>query len=252
MIGYMAFVKKEFMENTRNYRLFLLLTLFVIFGIMSPLAAKFTPELIATFLPSMSELPIPVALDSWAQFYKNISSLGFSLMIILFSNMLSSEYDKGTLIIMLTKGLTRPKVIAAKFTVAVAMMSICYWLSFAITYGYTLYIWPDTMLPNILFAAFALWLMGILYLCILMLGCVAFRQAFTAIMLLLVVTIAISLSGIPAQISAYSPAVLSAKNLDLLSGTAQISDFVIPIFIASIIAIGCLGLAISIFNKKQL
>jgi ABC-2 type transport system permease protein len=43
-------------------------------------------------MPNLAEaLENPTALDSWMQFYKNVSSLGFSLTIILFSSCLSGE-----------------------------------------------------------------------------------------------------------------------------------------------------------------
>ncbi|HBG7806900.1 TPA: ABC transporter permease, partial [Clostridioides difficile] len=39
MREYIAFTKKEFKENLRNYKLFSLIILFLVFGIMSPLSA---------------------------------------------------------------------------------------------------------------------------------------------------------------------------------------------------------------------
>lgn len=44
MKGYIAFIKKEFVENLKNYRFFILFTIFAIFGLSSAFLAKFTPE----------------------------------------------------------------------------------------------------------------------------------------------------------------------------------------------------------------
>ena len=84
MSGMAAFTRKELVENIRTYRLFLMLALFFFFGVSSPLLAKFTPLLIETFAVNM-EITVkePGAADAWMQFYKNVSSLGLSLMIIL-------------------------------------------------------------------------------------------------------------------------------------------------------------------------
>ena len=252
MSRHIAFVKKEFMESTRNYRLLIMLTLFLIFGMMNPLSAKLMPELTASLAPDLQiAIPEPSAMDSWIQFYKNVSQLGFSIMLILFSSCLSNEYAKGTLVIILTKGLPRPTVVLSKFFVATAIMTASYWMCFGVTHGYTAYLWPGTSLPHTLFAAIALWIIGILYLSILILGCVIFRQAFTSIVFLLAVTVVLSLSTIPTQIARYSPMVLASKNVDLLSGTATVSEFAIPIIIALILSVGFLGAAISVFNKKQ-
>ena len=46
MKGYIAFIKKEFVENLKNYRFFILFTIFAIFGLSSAFLAKFTPEII--------------------------------------------------------------------------------------------------------------------------------------------------------------------------------------------------------------
>lgn len=253
MSGYIAFLKKELIEDIRNYRLLLMLGMFFIFGVMGPLSAKFMPELIKTFSTNMQIIPEePSALESWTQFYKNVSSLGLSLTLIIFSNCLSNEYTKGTLTIMLTKGLSRPAVILSKFSATVVIMTVSYWMCFGVTYGYTAYLWPGEELPHLLFAAFALWLSSVLYLCILMFGCVLFQQAFASILFLLVITLIISLLGMTDLLSAYSPSFLSAKNIDLISGTVTISEFVIPIIISLIMSGVLLLLSITTFNKKQL
>jgi ABC-2 type transport system permease protein len=253
MNGYASFTKKEFTENIRNYRMLILLAIFFIFGVTGPLTAKFTPQIIEAIAPSMQlAFEEPTALDSWVQFYKNISQLGFSLMIILFSNTLSGEYSKGTLTIMLTKGLSRTAVILSKFSASAGIMTLSYWLCFGISYGYTAFLWPGAELPHVFFAAFALWVAGLLYLCILMLGCVLFRQAFTAIMFLLVVTVAINLLGLGEKFAPYSPFFLASANVGLLSGSVALSQFAVPFVISVLMSSVLLFVSIVVFYKKQL
>ena len=50
MSGYIAFLKKEFTENIKNYRFLILFAVFLAFGIMSAFLAKFTPEILSTFV----------------------------------------------------------------------------------------------------------------------------------------------------------------------------------------------------------
>lgn len=176
MSGYIAFVKKEFTENIKNYRFLILFAVFLVFGIMSAFLAKFTPEILSTLAADMQMTSEPVALDAWKQFYKNISGVGFSAFIILFGSCLSNEYSKGTLVLMVTKGLSRKAVILAKYTVAATLMTFSYWIAYAATYGYTAFLWKDTTLSNVAFAAFSLWIIGFLYLSILMIGCVIFKE----------------------------------------------------------------------------
>lgn len=253
MRGYFAFSKKEFLENMLNYRLLILLIVFLIFGMLSPFIAKFTPELIAAFAPDMQILNMePTAFNSWEQFYKNISGVGFSAFIILFGSLLANEYAKGTLILMLTKGMSRSAVIFSKFTVSAVMISICYWISFAVSFGYTKYLWQDITLPNTVFAAFFLWIIGFMYLGILMFGCVLFKQTFTSILFTGGIIAVMSLFGTLKQMKRFNPFILTTKNIDLLSGTAVISEFTIPAIVAIIIALAFLIASVILFNKKQL
>ena len=252
MSGYIAFVKKEFTENMKNYRFFILFAVFLIFGIMSVFLAKFTPEILSAFAADMEMTSEPVALDAWKQFYKNISGVGFSAFIILYGSCLSGEYSKGTLVLMVTKGLSRKAVILAKYTVAAVLMTICYWVSFTVTYGYTAFLWHDTGLFHVAIAAFALWLVGFLYLSILMVGCVIFKQTFTSILFTGGIVAVISLLGIIEPIAKFNPFILTSKNVDLLSGEAVPSDFMIPALLSVAMSISGLLIAIKLFNKKQL
>lgn len=252
MSGYIAFVKKEFIENMKNYRFLIMFSVFLIFGITSAFLAKFTPEILSALAADMEMSSKPIALDAWKQFYKNISGVGFSAFIILYGSCLSSEYSKGTLVLMVTKGLSRSAVIFAKYTVASVLMTISYWASFAATYGYTAYLWQDTTLSNVALAAFSLWVIGFLYLSILMLGCVIFKQTFTSILFAGGVIAIISLLGMIKPLSKFSPFILTSKNLDLISGTATISEFITPMVISVIMTFIGLLIAIKLFNKKQL
>lgn len=236
----------------KNYRFLILFAVFLIFGIMSAFLAKFTPEILSALAADMEMTSEPVALDAWKQFYKNISGVGFSAFIILFGSCLSNEYSKGTLVLMVTKGLSRKAVILAKYTVAAALMTISYWIGYAAAYGYTALLWNDNHLSNVAFAAVSLWIIGFLYLSILMIGCVIFRQTFTSILFTGGIVAIISLLGMIEPIAKFNPLILTSKNIDLISGEAVPAEFMIPAVIS--IALSILGVLITIrlFNKKQL
>lgn len=252
MNGYIAFMKKEFTENLKNYRFLIMFAIFLIFGITSAFLAKFTPEILSALAADMTMNSEPVALDAWKQFYKNISGVGFSAFIILYGSCLSNEYSKGTLVLLVTKGLSRSAVILAKYTVAAVLMTISYWISFVATYGYTYLLWDDIALSHIVLAASALWVVGFLYLSILMVGCVLFKQTFTSILFTGGIVALISLIGLADPVAKYSPFVLTTKNIDLISGEVTPSIFLTPTVIAIVISILGIILAIKLFNKRQL
>ena len=248
MKGYIAFIKKEFVENLKNYRFFILFTIFAIFGLSSAFLAKFTPEIIAAFGAGLEITEEPVALDAWQQFYKNISGVGFSALIILFGSCMSSEYSKGTLLLLVTKGLARPAVILTKYTVAAVSMTV----SFVGAYGYTDHLWPDTSLSYIVPSAFFMWMIGFLYLSILILGCVLFKQTFTSILFTGGIVALFSIFSMVRPLSALNPIVLASRNVDLISGKISITEFTVPFIISVVLSVVFLVAAISAFNKKQL
>ena len=252
MNSYVAFLKKELTENVKNYRFLILFAVFLIFGLTSPFLAKFLPEILSAMASDMQMGSVPVALDAWEQFYKNISGVGFSAFIILFGSCMSSEYSKGTLVLLVTKGLPRSAVIFAKYTVAAVLMTICYWAGFLATYCYTAYLWPGATLSHVFTAAFYLWLIGFLYLSILLLGCVVFKQTFTSILFTGGIVAVISLLGIIEPLAKFNPFVLASKNLDLISGAASVSEFFMPAIISVVITVAGLWSAIMLFDRKQL
>lgn len=100
MRGYVAFTKKEVLENVRIFKMLILFFIFFIFGMMSPLMAKLMPEI-------LSQMPIegvtiilsePTASDSYMQFFKNITQMGMIILILVFSGTLTQELNRGTLI----------------------------------------------------------------------------------------------------------------------------------------------------------
>ena len=228
MKGYIAFIKKEFVENLKNYRFFILFAIFAIFGLSSAFLAKFTPEIIAALGAGFEATEEPVALDAWQQFYKNISGVGFSALIILFGSCLT------------------------KYTVAAVSMTVSFWVSFVGAYGYTDHLWPDTSLSYIVPSAFFMWMIGFLYLSILILGCVLFKQTFTSILFTGGIVALFSVFSMVRPLSALNPIVLTSRNVDLISGKISITEFTVPFIISVVLSVVFLVAAISAFNKKQL
>ena len=107
----LAFIQKEILELYRTGKLFLMGILFVLFGVMNPAIAKLTPWIMEMSAESLKESGMVLgsvkvdAMTSWTQFYKNMPMV-LIVFVILSSAVLTNEYQKGTLINMLTKGLS--------------------------------------------------------------------------------------------------------------------------------------------------
>jgi ABC-2 type transport system permease protein len=77
------------------------------------------------------------------------------------SGTFTSEYQKGTLVPVLTKGLKRGKVLAAKALAILALWTIGYALCTLVTYGYTAFFWDNGIAQHLWFAAFLYYLFGV-------------------------------------------------------------------------------------------
>lgn len=170
-----AFTIKEFQAALRSGKVLILGILFVIFGIMNPAIAKLTPWLMETMSDSFAGSGFTVtdvtvnALTSWAQFCKNIP-MALIVFLLIFSGVLTAEYEKGTLTAMVTKGLARWKILAAKTAAMSLLWTAGYWLCFGITWGYTRYFWNDGSAVYVTQAAGCFWLLGLWLLTLLLLA----------------------------------------------------------------------------------
>lgn len=91
------------------------------------------------------------------------------------------------------------------------------------------------MLPSM--TTFSLWIVGFLYLSILIIGCVIFNQTFTSILFTGSIVARISLLGMVEPIAKFNPFILTSKNIDLISGEAVWAEFMIPVFISVVLSV---------------
>ncbi len=255
MRAYLAFTKKEFTETTRSYKLLIMGCVFLLLGLMNPITAKITPQLMDSFLPEGMKIaiPEPTAADSWAQFFKNVPQMGLIVLVIVFSGIMANEFSRGTLVNMLTKGLSRSIVIVSKFTMAVSVWTASYVLCFVVSYAYTSYFWKENSLStiHILFAVFCLWLFGVLLLASMMLGGVLFKNSYGCLLFTGGFVVILFLINIVPKLQDFNPIALASNNMTLITNSMPISDFVWPIVLCAALTAGFIIAAVALFNKKQ-
>ncbi len=112
---------KELREQWRTYRLLAMALVFVAFaGLLSPIVAKVTPELLKN-LPTGTgqtitiELPEPTAVDAIAQYLKNLTQTGIIVLILVAMGTVAQERERGTVVTVLSKPVSRLSFLRAKF-----------------------------------------------------------------------------------------------------------------------------------------
>lgn len=254
MRAFIAFTKKELCETSRTYKLMIFLLVFFLLGIMNPFTAKITPELLKSLDSDQITITItdPTANDSWVQFYKNVPQMGLIVLVIVFSGIMAGEFTKGTLINMLTKGLSRRVVVFAKLASASILWTVSYLLCFAVSYFYTVYFWPDGEINNLAMALLTLWLFGEMLITAVLFGGVLFKNTYGALLFTGLLVAVMYIINIIPEVSKYNPASLTSCGYSLITGESSAADSVWQLVSGAILTVLLLGGTIRVFDKKQL
>ena len=256
MRSFVAFLKKELLESLRRGRVLFLGILFVCFGIMNPAIAKLTPMLLDMLAEDLAAGGMAVtqvtadALASWTQFFKNIP-MALIAFVLLESSIFTKEYRSGTLILSLTKGLSRWKVVVSKTAVLTLLWTAGYWLCYGITYAYNAYYWDNSVAQSLAFSAVVWWVFGLWVIAL----TVLFSSLSSANTGVLVgtggVVLASSLAGMIPKLSKYLPTMLTDGN-SLIYGTKTPEDYTAALIVACVTAAVSFAVSLTLFNKKQL
>ncbi|BDR52430.1 ABC transporter permease [Bombiscardovia nodaiensis] len=239
----------------RSKRLLILAALFALLGLANPLTAELTPTLLKSTIggAQLAQLiPDPDSVSSWAQFYKSMTQLGIYLLAIFFSNMISQEVSAGTLVNLVTKGLPRPTLIAVKYCSALSQWMLSILLAFSITWGYTLYYFPDRHSPHPLVALLPLLAFGIFFIAVIAFGSSLGHSPYSGLLVLVIVQAGLMILNTFEQAKRFNPISLISDNMSLLQGQEQLSH-VLPAFIVSLGASAfLLASSTLILNHKRL
>ena len=255
MKSFIAFLKKEMIENVRNERFLFVAVIFVAMGIMNPALAKLTPLLMELLSEELAETGMTLtkievdAMTSWGQFYKNIP-MALIAFVLLFGNTLTKEYESGNLILIITKGVSRYKILVVKSAIMLLSWTVGYWISYAITYVCNAYFWDNGIASNLLLSAGNWWLFGIFVISLTVLFSVINKNYVFVLLETGGVVVFFYLVSLIPKCARFLPTALMNPS-QLLVG-AQGLEYALPsIIIVSAVSIAMLIASIPIFNKKS-
>lgn len=251
-----AFFKKEWMAQLRTGRVWILAGIFALFGVMNPAIAKLTPWLMEMLSDTLEGSGLAItsvtvsALDSWMQFFKNIP-MALIAFVLLEGGIFTREYRTGTLILALTKGLERYKVVVAKAVTLIAVWTAGYWLCFGITYGGNTLFWDNGVARNLMFSGVCWWAFGLWVVALMVLFSVVGRGNTLVLLGTGGTVLGATVIGLIPKIKAYIPTCLMEGN-PLIYGVEESRAYIPALVIAGVLCVLCMGVSIPVFNKKQL
>ena len=220
MTGFGVLLRKELLEQWRTARLLVVLAVFVLIGLSSPLVARFTPEIVAAVGGGQFQitLPPPTADDAIDQLLKNLGQVGALTAVLLAMGSVAGEKERGTAGMLLTKPAGRTAFLLAKLVAIATTLGIGTLAAGAGAWFYTLVLFRE--LPVLGFAAgtIVIWVSLVAYAAVTFLGSVLTRSVVAAAGVGIAGFVVLGLLSILPSVGRYLPVGLGAVSHGLAVG----------------------------------
>ena len=170
---FLSSYRKEIQFQWRTKRFLIVVAIFLVFGMLSPLIAKFTPELISSLEETAAFadlIPEPSVVDSINQYVSNLTQFGFILVILLGMNAVAGEKEKGTAAMVLSKPIPRWSFILSKYIAQGTVYLLAISLAGLAAYYYTSYLFDGLHFSGFALANFLLYLWLMVFAAVSLLG----------------------------------------------------------------------------------
>lgn len=157
--------QKEWRENLRNYKIFWIPAVFILFGIMEPVTNYFLPQILDSVgnLPegAVIEIPPPEPAQILAAVLGQYQFVGMLVLVLAYMGAIAGERKSGTATLLYVRPLSFASYFFSKWMMAglIALMSV--WLGLLSAYYYTFLLFEQVDFVKFLqFAAtYSLWIL---------------------------------------------------------------------------------------------
>jgi len=211
---YAALLRKELLEQWRTRRALVVGVVFILFGLTSPLLARFTADLLRS-VPGAEQfsglVPEPKTADAVTQYVKNLTQFGFIIAILLGMGAIAAERERGTAAMTLSKPIPRWAFVLAKFDAQALVYLVALLLAGLGAWFYTGQLFePGLALGPFMAGNLLLWLWLLAFVAVVLLGSALGRTTLLAAGLGLLGCVVILIGGAFPQAAALLPAGLLA------------------------------------------
>lgn len=206
-----AVLSKELREQWRTYRFLVTLIVLSLFGLLSPLLAYFTPQILQSIpgVEGLSEvIPPPTVLDAIGQYIKNLSQFAILFAILLPMGSVSGEKERGTAALVLSKPLPHGAFLLAKAAAYGLVFALSLLIAGLAGYYYTALLFEALPFDRWLVMNGLLWLYVMVYVALTLLFSTLSRSQAVAAGLSFAVLLGLGVVGISRTVAVYLPAQL--------------------------------------------
>lgn len=251
---FFSVLRKEMLEHWRMYRFLIVVVILVSFGILSPITAKFLPE-IFMMLPEGEQIaaliPEPTILDAIGQYVKNSGQFIVILALLITSGAVAQEKDKGTAALMLVKPLPRSTFILSKFIALGITFLAGIILSGAACYYYTWFLFEPLVLNLWVLLNVLLFLYTLVYISITLFCSTIFRSQISSAGLAVGFVVIISITGLIPKVSDYLPGRLLDWGMQLFIDGDVIDTWKVLLSSSTLILVLLIAACV-IFSQQEL
>lgn len=247
------FLRKEFTEIVRTWRIWVVPGLLLFFAITSPILAELTPAMLESVATGQSGVqiivPDPTYVDAYAQWIKNLQQIVTFALLLTAGGMIAGEKASGTAILVLTKPVSRTAFVITKFLSNAVLLATFTVMGTLACWGVTYVVFGEAPIER-LASSTAAWLAFALLLLALMTLFSAGLKSLAAGGAGLAVFFALSVLSLWGPALRYSPAGVSAASGALLMGESP--PLLWPALTAALTVVIALAAAVVVFKRQEI
>lgn len=256
MNGLSILVRKELTETWRTRRLPVIAGLFLVVGMVSPLTAKYLPEIMKAALGNQLTVPMPepTAVMALDQLQKNLGQLGALAAIALAMSTVAGELDRGTAALVLAQPATRPAFLVAKLVGIGVTLAVSMLLAAVTAWAYTAVLFSAGSVGGWLVMAVLSWLALMAWASITFLASTATGSTTAAAGLGFTALVVLSLAAVVPTLDRFLPTGLMTPAVQLASGAADpdLGRLATALLGTVAIVVASLGGALVSFRRREL
>jgi ABC-2 type transport system permease protein len=151
---------KEIAESWRTRQAPVLLGMFFVMGMLAPLLARLTPEIVAASAGAglAAALPAPTSADAVDQFLKITGQIGAFVAVLATMGAVAGDRERGTIALVLTKPVERGAYLAAKILALIGILGAAVAVAGVAAAVYTSVLFRPLPLPGFAGAVVLVWI----------------------------------------------------------------------------------------------
>lgn len=249
----LSLLKKELMEYFKTPKILILGVLFIFFAIASPALAKYMNEILKAVATDIEIVfPEPTLTDSWLQFYKNMNTLCLIVYLIVLTGTVSSERSKGSIVLVLTKKVSRFQFLLCKLLAGIIIYTLLLLVSAFVGAYYTNVLFGEYMYQGLFASVLLLWLLGIFYTALAIFVSTIGKSPTTSALLGFFGFAILQVLNISSTVSLYNPAGAASIVNQILANSFDLSKIWISVVFTLTGTVVLFEFSYLIFKKQEI